>query len=184
MIRTYLSLSVTTVSAASAVAAESSGETTFPPFDPGYFSTQIFWLLISFGILYFVLSRGILRRVGQILEERSDHITDDLDKASRMQSQAREAQKHRERALTDARAEAQGVVEATRQSVDAEIKRSIAAADAQAGEQAEIAEMRIRKMRSEALSRIDEIAADVAQAAIEKVAGKSVTVARIKSVLN
>ena len=149
----------------------------FPPFDPQYFAGQIFWLLISFGLLYFLLARVFLPRIGQTLEERSNRIADDLDTASQMQAEAEAASKAYDRSLADARAKAQNVAETTRQSVDAEIAAEIAQADAVSAKQAGAAEARIRKIRTAALANIDTIAADVAQAAVEAVSGKKMTAA-------
>lgn len=149
----------------------------FPPFDPQYFAGQIFWLLISFGLLYFLLARVFLPRIGQTLEERSNRIADDLDTASRMQADAEAASQAYDRSLADARAKAHNVAETTRQSVDAEIAEEIAAADAASAKQADAAEERIRSIRNAALSNIDSIATDVAQAAVEAVSGKKMTAA-------
>jgi F-type H+-transporting ATPase subunit b len=151
----------------------------FPPFDPQYFAGQIFWLLISFAILYFMLSRVFLPRIGQTLEDRSNRIADDLDTAAQMQAQAEDASKSYERSLSDARAKAHNVAESTRASVDAELAKEMAEADAMAEKQAEVAEARIRKIRTDAMANIDSIAADVAQAAIEAVSGKKMTAAAV-----
>lgn len=151
----------------------------FPPFDPQYFAGQIFWLLISFAILYFMLSRVFLPRIGQTLEDRSNRIADDLDTAAQMQAEAEAASKAYDRALSDARAKAHNVAESTRASVDAELASELAEADAVAAKQASVAEDRIRKIRSAAMANIDGIAADVAQAAIEAVSGKKMTAAAV-----
>ncbi len=160
--------------------AESAG---FPPFDPTYFPTQIFWLIITFGLLYIILSRVFLPRIGETLEERSSRIADDLDSASRMQRDAEQAVADYGRALADARAKAHNVAEATKKSVDDEVARELEAADAEAAKAAEAAEQRIRKIRGDALANIDNIAADVAQAAVEKLTGKKLPVATVKKAI-
>ena len=160
------------------------GEKGFPPFDPTYFATQIFWLLLTFGILYFLLSRIFLPRIGQTIEERSSRIADDLDAASRMQKDAEEAEKSYERALADAKAKAHNVAETTRQSVDAEIKTEMDAADAEAAKASDAAELRIRGVRAKALANIESVAADAAQATVEALTGKKPTLAAVKKVLN
>ncbi len=151
----------------------------FPPFDPQYFAGQIFWLLISFGLLYFLLARVFLPRIGQTLEDRSNRIADDLDTAAHMQADAQAASKAYDTALADARAKAHNVAESTRQSVDAEIEAEMAEADAHAAKQAGIAEGRINKIRTAALANIDGIAEDVAAAAVKAVSGKTMSAAVI-----
>jgi len=73
------------------------GEKVFPPFDPSYFPSQLFWFFLSFFALYFLLSKVFLPRVGETIEERGSRIADDLDQASRMQREAEEAQAIRRR---------------------------------------------------------------------------------------
>jgi len=151
----------------------------FPPFDPQYFAGQIFWLLISFAILYFMLSRVFLPLIGQTLEDRSNRIADDLDTAAQMQAEAEAASLAYDRALADAHAKAHNVAETTRASVDAELAKEVAEADSAAAKQAAVAEDRIRKIRTAAMANIDTIAADVAQAAVEAVSGKKLTAAAV-----
>lgn len=151
----------------------------FPPFDPQYFAGQIFWLLISFAILYFMLSRVFLPRIGQTLEDRSNRIADDLDTAAHMQADAEAASKAYDQALADARAKAHNVAESTRASVDTEIAAEMAEADALAAKQADLAETRIHKIRAAAMANIDSIAADVARAAVEAISGKKMTAAAV-----
>lgn len=156
----------------------------FPPFDPAYFPSQLFWFFLSFFALYFLLSRVLLPRVGETIEERGSRIADDLDQASRMQREAEEAEKSYTRALADARAKAMNVAETTKQSVDAEIQSELTAADAEADKAAAIAEARIRDVRNAALSNIESVASEAAQAAVEALTGKKVTLATVKSALN
>jgi len=157
----------------------SKAEGVFPPFDPTYFPSQIFWLLLSFFALYFILKSIFLPKIGGIIEERSNRIADDLDTASRMQREAEEAEKAYERALTDARAKASNVAETTRQSIDAEISSELEAADAKAEAEAEKAEARIAKIRKDALSNIDAVAADTASEIVAKLLGKAPTKAQL-----
>jgi len=160
------------------------GEKVFPPFNSEYFATQIFWLLLTFGVLYFLLSKILLPRIGQTIEERSSRIADDLDAASRMQKEAEEAEKSYERALADAKAKAHNVAETTRQSVDAEIKVEMDAADAEAAKASEAAETRIRAVHAKAMENIEAVAADAAQATVEALTGKKPSLAAVKKALN
>ena len=67
------------------VTGEHAGEHhTFPPFDPATFGSQLFWLVILFGLLYILMSRVALPRVGAILEERDNRIAGDLAEAARL----------------------------------------------------------------------------------------------------
>ena len=56
----------------------------FPPFESHTFGSQLLWLAITFGALYFLMSRIALPRVASILETRSDRIASDLGEAQRL----------------------------------------------------------------------------------------------------
>jgi F-type H+-transporting ATPase subunit b len=170
----------TTYTDAELVAETSAG---LPQLDTSTWVGQIFWLIVTFLILYVALSRFILPRLRDTITNRSDRIADDLDSATRMTQDADEAEKAFEQSLRDARAKANNVAESTRQSLDAEITAELTAADAEAEREAEAAEARIRDIKQSALANIDSVAADVAGTLVERVTGKSVTPAAIKAAI-
>ena len=129
-------------------AAQASGG--LPQLDFSTWSSQIFWLVITFGILYFILSKFILPALSAGITERSDRIADDLDAAARMQREAEQAEADYDRALADARAKAHNIGATTRSSVDAEIAAETEAADADLGRQQAAAETRIASIRAKA----------------------------------
>jgi len=155
-----------------------------PQFAFDTFSGQIFWLVLTFGIMYFVLARFILPKIGQGLSDRSDRIADDLDEASRMQQQATQAQADYERALADAKAKAHNISETTRKSVDEELSAEAEASEEMFARKQAEADERIRAIKTAALSKIDDVAADTIGDILEKVAGVKSTSARIKSAIS
>ena len=164
-------------------AGDDHGSGAFPPFDPAYFPSQLFWFFLTFIALYFLLAKIFLPRVSVTIEERESRIADDLDQASRMQREAEEAEKAYTQSLADARAKAMNVAETTKQAVDTEIQSELAA-DAEADKAAEAAEARIRQVRAAALGNIESVAADAAQAAVTALTGKKLTLTTVKSALN
>ncbi len=165
-------------------AADAAGASAgMPQFDLTTFASQVTWLIITFGILYFVLSQLILPKIENTLSNRHNRIADDLDTASRMQREAEEAEKAYERVLADAKAKAHNVAESTRASINEEIEREVAAADSEAAAQALKSEAKISDIRSAALSNIDTIAKDVASDIIKKFIGKAPTAAQLKKIL-
>lgn len=164
-----------------AVEASSVG---LPQLDLSTWTSQIFWLVLTFGVLYFALSRFILPNLRNTLASRSDRIADDLDSATRMKVEAEDAGKAYEQSLKTARAKASNVAESTRQSLDAEIQLELDAADADAERESDIAEAHIREIKTKALSNIDAVAADVATVLISELTGKTMTKAAMTAVLN
>lgn len=144
-----------------------------PQLDFSTWSSQIFWLFLTFGLLYLVLARFVLPVIGRTLSDRSDRIADDLNAATAMQREAEDAEEAYEKALKDARAKAHNVAETTRASVDAEMASEMAEADKEAERASAVAEERIREIRAGALKNIDTVAKDVARDVFAKLSGKT-----------
>jgi F-type H+-transporting ATPase subunit b len=80
-----------------------------PQLDPTWFVSQLFWLLLSFGALYVILSRLVLPPLMGVIAQRQERITSDLDMAQDLKTQAERARQEYERSLSDARTRAQYV---------------------------------------------------------------------------
>ena len=85
-----------------------------PQLDFSTFPNQIFWLLITLVVIYFVLSRIALPRIASVLAERSGTITNDIAAAEELKRKAEEAEAAYDAALAEARSEANRIVEEAR----------------------------------------------------------------------
>src|SRR5665213_2156597 len=98
-----------------------------PQFDIATFPPQIFWLAVTFLVLYLVMALVGLPRVGGIIKRRREHISDDLDKAQRMKAEAEAVIAAYERALAEARTKAQETMRETMERLNAEAAEAIIA---------------------------------------------------------
>ncbi|WP_421785839.1 F0F1 ATP synthase subunit B' [Hyphobacterium sp.] len=169
---TLISMMGLAVAAADEAYGEEAGA--FPPFDPTYFASQVFWLVISFAALYFLMSRWILPRIGGVIEERRDRIADDLDVAQQIKSDAEETRAAYEKSLADARARAHALAAEAKAEVDREIAEETAEVDAEIAAKSEEAEKALAEARARALAEVRNIAASSAAEAANALAGLSV----------
>ena len=96
------------------------GHGAFPPFQPDAFASQIVWLALTFGALYFLMSRVALPRVGAILAQRKDSIGSQLDAAAAMQAKAKEASEAHDKSIAEAKSKAQALAQAARDQLAAQ----------------------------------------------------------------
>ena len=96
------------------------GHAPFPPFQAQHFPSQLLWLVVSFVLLYALMSRIALPRIGAIFAERSKRIADDLGAAQRFKEQSEAAGAAYQKALADARNRAQAIAAETREKQAAE----------------------------------------------------------------
>lgn len=160
-------------------AAEAAGEHAatgvFPPFDPTYFASQLFWLAASFIALYVALDRFILPKIKTTIEDRRDRIADDLDAAAQARADADAAGKAYEKALGEARGKAHAIAADTRKALDAEIAKETAEVEAELAAKQEVSEEAIRKAKDRAFAEVRGIAATATAAAVEALTGVEVS---------
>jgi len=151
-----------TESVASSVAhGETETATGLPQLDLTSFGNQIFWLVIAMVVLYWVVAKVALPRIGAVLSDRQGAITGDLMAAEEFKLKAKEAEAAYDKALADARAEAGKIVAANRAEIQKELDAAIAHADAEIAARLAESEQRIRQIRDSADNDAREVARDV-----------------------
>lgn len=163
------------------VVIEEEGEDSFPPFDPTFFASQLLWLAITFTVLYLLMSRLILPRIGGILEDRRDRIARDLDQADRLKQQSDDAIASYERALGEARAGAFTIAAEAREAAKEEANQRQAETEAELEKKLAEAESRIADIKKKALADVTDVASEAAEAVVERLIGKKPTSAEVSS---
>jgi F-type H+-transporting ATPase subunit b len=147
----------------------------FPPLDAGTFAPQLVWLALTFGLLYVLLKRTVLPRVGEVIEERADRIKRDLAQAEKLKGDTEQALANYEKALADARAQATAIAKDMRDRLTAEVDKERARVEAEIAAKVAEAEKRIADTKSRALAGVGDIAADVAGAIVARLIGREVS---------
>ncbi|MGG7567513.1 F0F1 ATP synthase subunit B' [Rhodovulum sp. DZ06] len=160
------------------------GATGLPQLDFSTWGSQIPWLIITLLVLYYIISRIALPRIGGVIEERHDAIEDDLDRAAEFKRQAAEAEAAYEKALADARAEAQAIAQATRDEIQKEVDAATAKADAEIAARAAEGEARIAEIRASALESVEAVAAETAEALLGALAPDTADSAAVKAAVS
>jgi F-type H+-transporting ATPase subunit b len=138
------------------------------------FASQLFWLVIAFGLIYVVIGRGMLPKIEATVEQRDRRIAEDLAAAERARIEA-DAREEAYRAQIEAnRAEALKVTQAAKDAAARATEQRVKAADAEIGRRVDAAEAEIRAASAAALADIENVAAEAAQEMVAKLAGVSV----------
>jgi F-type H+-transporting ATPase subunit b len=145
------------------------------------YASQVFWLLVVFGLIYFVIAKGMLTKVGATVDARAKKIADDLEEAERAKAAAQAAEVTYLAEMNAARGDA-GKINATAKAeaaADTDVK--VKAAEAVAAKTLEAAEARIAAAKSQAMTGVAQVASDAASAIIAKLTGTSVGEADVAS---
>lgn len=150
-----------------------SGQTGFPPFQTQHFPSQLVWLGLTFILLYVLMAKIGLPRVGSILAERSKRIADDMAAAQGLKERSDAAQAAYEKALADARGRAQGIANETREREAAAAEATNKRLEAELHERLAAAEQSIAGKRQAAMANVGSIATETASAIVERLIGKA-----------
>jgi len=148
------------------------------------FAPQLVWLAISFVLLYLIMSRLALPRVGQVLAERRRRIESDLAAAARLRDDTAKAIADYERALAEAKARGQAIAAQARDEMTRDIERQRAEADSTLSVKSADAEIRINTVKEAALSHVGEIATETAEALVVRLLGRSVDRSELQGAVN
>ncbi|WP_298839808.1 F0F1 ATP synthase subunit B' [uncultured Roseobacter sp.] len=153
--------------------AEAAAAPGMPQLDFSTWGNQIFWLVLTLVVIYFVLSRVALPRIAAVLAERQGTITNDIAAAEDLKAKAQEAEAAYDKALVDARAEAHRIVAEAKAEIQSDLDAAIAKADEQIAARSAESEKAIAEIRAGALDAVKEVAADTAGELVTALGGKA-----------
>ena len=145
-----------------------------PQFDPTYFAPQIVWLVITFLVLYLLMSKLILPRITGILSQREDRIDGNLQRAEALKEEAAQVLAAYQKAIADARAQAQAALAKAASDIAAETAVRETEFAKKMADQTAAAEASIRAAKTRALADVRGIAGEVAALMANKNTGAPV----------
>src|SRR5919112_3914017 len=111
---------------------------------PDVFFSQLFWLLLVFGIIYFWIGRGMVPKIQSVVEDRDRKIADDLAAAQSAREQAEAAEEAYRERIEASRSEALKVAGEAKTQAAVDTEKRLKAVDEQIGARVAEAEGRIR----------------------------------------
>lgn len=152
-------------------AAHAAGEAGMPQLDFSTFPNQIFWLLVTLVVIYFLLSKIALPRISAVLAERSGTIMNDIAAAEELKLKAKDAEDAYNKALAEAKAEAQRIANETRAAIQADLDVATAKADADIAAKAAESEKAIAAIRDGAMESVKDVAKETAKDIVAALGG-------------
>ena len=152
------------------------------------FFSQLFWLAVVFGIIYFVIGRGMVPKIRSTVTAREARIASDLKSAQAAREEADRTEAEWRERIDASRAEAMKLATAAKQAGAKEVEERTSAINDDIAKKIEKAEAKIRKSAEEAAREIDGIAVEATRELYSKLTGKAVPAAEatraVKAVLN
>lgn len=151
-----------------------------PQLDPTTFIPQLFWLLVTFALLYLAMWKVALPKIASVLQDRQKRIDEDLDSAEKLRKEAETVRDAYEESVKQGQNQAQEIIRAANQefTTEAALQHSILTERLHA--QTAEAETRISIAKNEALEDIRNVAIEATQAAASKLIGQPISEAEAK----
>ena len=162
-------------------AAESGG---MPQLNPEFWVSQIFWLILTFGILYVVLSKLILPKISNNLESRKSQILDNIEAAEKQREDSETKLEEYEKIISKSKLEAKNIFSQSREKVLKDISAKREVLDKQIDEEISKAELEISNLRESAPDKINMIAIETSSELIQKLIGAEVNNSSISAIVD
>jgi F-type H+-transporting ATPase subunit b len=147
----------------------------FPPFKTETFPSQLFWLVVTFAVLFTVLWRVAGPRIAGVIGARKGRIDGDLSAAQKHRDDADAALAGYEQALAAARTKAHALANEAHKQMAAEVERAKSLAEDEAKAATTRAEAQIAASRAEAAIHVTKAAQDAAAAIVAHLTGDNVS---------
>lgn len=138
------------------------------------YSSQVFWLLVFFGIIFFVIGRGMVPKVMATMDDRDKQIANDLAAAEAARAAADSEEESWRVQANAQRAKAQALIAAAKLDAAKATEATLSAANARIDETLHAAEARIEAARVAALGEVEGVAAEAAQDIASRIADLTV----------
>ena len=161
--------------------AESGG---MPQLNPEFWVSQIFWLTLTFGILYIVLSKLILPKISANLELRRSQIQENIEAAEKQRESSDAKLKEYDSIILKSKLEAKNIFRDAREKVVKDINSKKETLDKQIDEEIKKAEQEIEALRKNAPEKINKIAIETSAQLVKKLIGAEINNSSISAIVS
>ena len=155
-----------------------------PQLNPEFWVSQIFWLTLTFGVLYVILSKLILPKISANLESRKSQISDNIEAAAKSREESEAKLKEFEEIISKSKNEAKNIYNQAREKVLKDIKAKSEVLDKQIDDEIKKAEDEINHLKKEAPTKINKIAIETASELTQKLIGAEVNNSSITAIVD
>ena len=162
------------------LAAESGG---MPQLDPEFWISQIFWLTISFGFLFIFLSKFVLPRISENLENRKSQILENIEIAEKHREESEAKVKEYEKIIEDSRLKAKGIINDAKIKIKGEINLKKDSLEKEINSEIVLAEKEIEDLKKRSPDKIQKIAIDTSKDLLKQLIGADINQSSISAIV-
>jgi F-type H+-transporting ATPase subunit b len=161
-------------------AAESGG---MPQLNPEFWISQIFWLIITFGILFIVLTKVILPKISDNLETRKSQILENIETADKQKEASQKKIDEYEKIILDSKLKAKNFFSDAREKILDDINKKRASLEKDLDEEIGEVEKELSELKNKSGEKINKIAAETSAELIKEIIGEEVNSSSIAAIV-
>ena len=164
----------------SAQSGESGG---MPQLNPEFWVSQIFWLVLTFGLLYIILSKLILPKISNNLESRKSQILENIETAEKQREESEKKVKEFEKIILESKIEAKNYFNEARQKILEDITIKKNSLDKDIDDEISAAEQEIKNLKTASSEKIKNIAIETSSELIKQLIGEEANNSSISAIV-
>lgn len=177
---TLIILVAATITSSKVIGAESGG---MPQLDPEFWISQIFWLVLTFGLLYIILSKFILPGISKNLENRKSQIVENIETADKQRLESEKLNKEYEEVILDSKLKAKTIINNAKKKLINDINKKQELLQNEIDKEIRSAEKEIKILIDESPAKINQIAIDTSSDLLKQLIGAEVNKSNISAIV-
>ena len=154
-----------------------------PQLNPDYWVSQIFWVMLVFGVLYVTLWKTILPKINENLENRKSQILTDLDDAQKFRDQSQEKLNEYNKILDQAKQEAKNILNGARKKINRDIENKKKQFNLEIEKEIEKTEREIKTIKLSSIEDINKIAIVASSEIVRKMVNTDVNTSSVSAIV-
>ena len=160
--------------------AESGG---MPQLNPEFWFSQIFWLIITFGIMFILLSKLVLPKISENLESRKAEILENIEAAEKQREESDNKLKEYEKLILNSKNEAKDFFNKAREEILKDIDKKRENLEKEINEEINKVEKEILDLKNKSPEKIRKIAIDASSDIVKQLIGVEVNNSSISAIV-
>ncbi len=154
-----------------------------PQLNPEFWVSQIVWLVLTFGLLYVILSKLILPKISNNLESRKSQILENIETAERQREESDKKIKEFEKIVLESKIEAKNYFNEARQKILEDISNKRNALDKDIDDEINTTEKEIKNLKNASSEKIKNIAIETSSELIKQLIGEEANNSSISAIV-
>ena len=158
-------------------------EAGMPQLDPEFWPAQVFWLIITFSVLYLIIWKIFLPKITFSIENRKSRIVNDLNEAQKLKESAEKKLREYNQIIENAKKEAKKIIEESNKNLALDLEKNKKKINDEIEKEIQNAELEIKNLNKNSISKINKIAEEVSGEIIKQIIGSEVNKSNVSAIV-